>query len=136
MRVCEGVRACPHAIGSPSGMSRQHGDLGPGLLDELLQVDLPQLFGELLQLLLLLLWHKKNNHENNNNTGEKNNEEEKKKKLCIININNTDAVYFYCAFGSTAAELQVGLLHNNQGAESKKKSHQPPAPSLDLFSAR
>lgn len=35
---------------------RQHGDLGAGLLDELLQVDLPQLLGQLLQLVLHVLW--------------------------------------------------------------------------------
>jgi hypothetical protein len=33
----------------------QHGDLGARLLDELLQVDLTQLLGELLQLLVLVL---------------------------------------------------------------------------------
>lgn len=38
-----------------SGLSWQHGDLRPCLLDELLEVDLPQLFGQLLQLLLLVL---------------------------------------------------------------------------------
>lgn len=55
VRVRVSVRACPRAIGFPCRLSGQHGDLGPGLLDELLQVDLPQLFGKLLQLLLLLL---------------------------------------------------------------------------------
>lgn len=37
------------------GFSRQHCDLGAGLLDELLQVNLPQLFGQLLQLVLHVL---------------------------------------------------------------------------------
>lgn len=37
------------------GFSRQNCDLGAGLLDELLQVNLPQLFGQLLQLVLHVL---------------------------------------------------------------------------------
>ena len=38
-----------------SRLGRQHGDLGARLLDELLQVDLPQFLGQLLQLLLHVL---------------------------------------------------------------------------------
>lgn len=37
------------------GFSRQHCDLGPSLLDELLQVNLPQFLGQLLQLVLHVL---------------------------------------------------------------------------------
>lgn len=46
---------CLHAVVFPRWLSRQHSDLGARLLDELLQVDLSQLLGQLLQLLLLLL---------------------------------------------------------------------------------
>ena len=38
-----------------TGLGRQHCDLGAGLLDELLQVNLPQLLGQLLQLVLHVL---------------------------------------------------------------------------------
>lgn len=38
-----------------SRFSRQHSDLGASLLDELLQVNLPQLLGQLLQLVLHVL---------------------------------------------------------------------------------
>lgn len=42
----------PFVVG---GLGRQHRDLGSGLLDELLQVNLPQFFGQLLQLVLHVL---------------------------------------------------------------------------------
>lgn len=46
---------CALVLGRFSG---QHGDLGAGLLDELLQVDLPQLLGQQLQLVLhVLQWN-------------------------------------------------------------------------------
>lgn len=38
VHVC--VSACAHAVALPGRLGRQHGDLGAGLLNELLQVDL------------------------------------------------------------------------------------------------
>lgn len=48
------------AVGSfiLSGFSRQHCDLGTGLLDELLQINLPQLLSQLLQLMVHVLQRK------------------------------------------------------------------------------
>lgn len=42
-----------------TGFGRQHCDLGAGLLNELLQVNLPQLLGQLFKLVLHILKKKK-----------------------------------------------------------------------------
>lgn len=63
--MCVFVYVRIHAIVFCCRLSRQHSDLGTSLLDKLLQVDLSQLFSQLLQLLLLLLPQK--NKEDNDN---------------------------------------------------------------------
>ena len=64
------VCVCVHAGGVVLScrLSRQHSDLGTSLLNELLQVDLSQLFSQLFQLLLFLLRRKETEKTTDNNS--------------------------------------------------------------------